>query len=78
MIEPVRPNTVFTGVDTAAGVSHVTTPPDIESTSPLAPGVRLTVFPTRLSPFENVRTFSLLLKVFQSTDERYPSEDEVA
>ena len=55
MIEPVRPNTISTGVDTAAGVSHVGTPPDIESTSPLEPGVRLIVFPTLLSPFENVR-----------------------
>ena len=37
-MEPVRPNTISTGVDTAAGVSHVGTPHDIESTSPLAPG----------------------------------------
>ena len=38
----------------------------------------VTLFPTLVSPFEKVRTSSLLLKVFQSTDERYPSVDDVA
>jgi hypothetical protein len=54
-MEPVRPNTISTGVDTAAGVSHVGAPPDIESTSPLAPGVIVTLFPILVSPFEKVR-----------------------
>ncbi len=78
MIEPVRQNTISTGVDTAAGVSQTGIPPDIESTSPLAPRFIPTIFPTLVSPLQNVRTFSLLLNVFQSTDERYPSDDDVA
>ena len=55
MIEPVLPNTVVTGTDTAAGVSHTAVPPDIESISPLEPRERPIVLPTRERPVENIR-----------------------
>jgi hypothetical protein len=38
----------------------------------------LTVSPIRVIPPVKVRMFSLLLKVFQSVDERYPSKPDVA
>ena len=60
MTEPVRPNTVSTGTDTAAGDNHIGTPPDIESTSPLAPFVRPIVLPTRVSPLLKLKIFSFV------------------
>jgi hypothetical protein len=39
----------------APGLIQVGIPPDIESTSPLAPAMRLILFPTLESPFEKVR-----------------------
>jgi hypothetical protein len=55
MTEPVRPKILSTGTDTAAGVIHVATHPDIERTSPFAPRVRPTVFPIRTRPFAKVK-----------------------
>ena len=75
---PVLPNTELTGETTAPGVIHVGTPPLIERTSPLAQRVRPIVFPTRVTPDINVRTSSLLLKVFQSIGERAPVVVELA
>ena len=71
MIEPVRPNTVVTGTDTVAGVSHTGTPPDIERISPLAPLVRPIVFPIRVSQLLNVRILSLRATTPESV-ERFP------
>ncbi len=61
MIEPVRPNTLSTGTDTAAGLNHTGAPPDIERTSPFAPFVSPILFPIRVRPLLNVRIFSFVL-----------------
>ena len=72
MTEPVRPNTVVTGTDTATGVSHTAVPPDIERISPLDPRERPIVFHARVSQLLNVRTFSLRA----TTPERVVSEPD--
>ena len=76
MMEPVRPNTEVTGTDTAAGVSQTGSPPDIERISPLAPVVRLIVFPTRVRPLLNVRILSLVATTHER-DERLDSVVEI-
>lgn len=55
MIFPILQNTVHTVEAAADGVIQVGTHPLIERTSPLAPGVRETLFPTLVSQLSNVR-----------------------
>ena len=52
---PIRPYTDETGDVAAHGTIQVGIPQDIERTSPLAPGVRVTLFPTFVNSLPNVR-----------------------
>ncbi len=54
---PRRPNTDVTGDVAAHGTTQVGIPQDIERTSPLAPGFRVTLFPTFVNSLPNVRGF---------------------
>lgn len=63
MIAPRRPNMLVTGDVAAPGATHVGTPPDIERISPLAPGVRMILFPERLSQLLKVRIDSMVVTV---------------
>ena len=74
MIAPVRPKMLDTGIDTAHGVSQTGAPPDIVRTCPSEDPLMMPIeFPTRVSPFVNVRGFSFVLNVFQSAAERAPT-----
>jgi len=54
-MSPILQNTVVTGDVAALGFTHVTIPPLIERICPLPPRVRVTLFPTLVSPLVNER-----------------------
>ena len=58
MMEPVLQNTVVTERAILSGSFHTIDPPDIESTSQLAPVVRLISLPVLVNQFENVSGFT--------------------